>query len=88
MELIEAQQQYKDAREQLDAIILEMCPGQHRLVQHRDGGPPYCPACGRDQLGNNRRPPEDAGHVWHREFVGDDGRKGTDESGSWEPATP
>jgi len=52
MDLAKAQQRYEAARDHLNAIIDELCPGQHRLVQHRDGGPPYCPACGRDQLGN------------------------------------
>lgn len=57
-ELTKAQRRYEKVREQLDAVILELCPGQHRLIQYRDGGPPYCPACGRDQLGNVRRPPD------------------------------
>ena len=34
----------------LDALN-NSCPGEHSPQQHRDGNLPWCPHCGRDNLG-------------------------------------
>jgi hypothetical protein len=46
----------RDAANALNDEILAACPGEHRLVQHRDGKPPWCEACGRDGMGRQVRP--------------------------------
>jgi hypothetical protein len=33
------------SQESLAALLLAVCPGPHRLVQHRDRRPPWCKAC-------------------------------------------
>lgn len=32
-------------------LVRELCPGPHRVVQHRDGKPSWCRACGRTARG-------------------------------------
>ena len=39
---------YVDARDALYVAVIGACPGKHRSVQYRDGKPPWCKACGRD----------------------------------------
>jgi hypothetical protein len=39
------------ARGDLFDAVNEACPGDHSPQQHRDRRPPWCPLCGRDNLG-------------------------------------
>lgn len=41
-----------DAQIGLSALLLASCPGPHRYVQHRDGRPPWCRACGYTAAGD------------------------------------
>lgn len=31
--------------------VRSKCPGEHKVVQHRDRQPPWCPHCGRTERG-------------------------------------
>ena len=44
---------YHDALAKVHAAVIAACPGgsDHRVVQHRDGKPPWCPHCGRNSTG-------------------------------------
>lgn len=42
------------AKGRLLEAVNDACPGRHTPRQHRDGRPPWCPACGRDELGQHR----------------------------------
>lgn len=48
---------YHAALERLHAAVLDACPGgsDHRVIQHRDGKPPWCPHCGRNSTGTQIR---------------------------------
>jgi hypothetical protein len=37
------------------ARLADQCPGDHQYVQHRDGKPPWCDACGFRDIGLHRR---------------------------------
>lgn len=39
------------AQAALFAVVISACPGEHRIIQHRDGRAPWCPLCGRDKFG-------------------------------------
>lgn len=42
---------YEEALLDLHAAVLAACPGDHHVIQHRDGKPPWCPHCGRNSTG-------------------------------------
>lgn len=44
------------ARAELSKFVHDHCPGPHRLVQHRDGRPPWCKACRRNRRGGRIDP--------------------------------
>lgn len=39
------------AKNALTVAVKTACPGVHHVEQHRDMKPPWCPVCGRDDLG-------------------------------------
>ena len=39
------------AEHELLTAVRDACPGPHLPAQHRDGRRPWCPKCGRDNLG-------------------------------------
>lgn len=43
------------AQGKLHRAVVDACPGPHAVVQHRDGQPPWCEACGRGVDGKRRR---------------------------------
>lgn len=45
------------AEDRLLISVASKCPGDHKVVQHRDRQPPWCPHCGRNDRG------ERIGHV-------------------------
>jgi hypothetical protein len=49
--LARAQQKFALARISLLKLVEHTCPGDHRVVPHRDGLPPWCRACRRDRYG-------------------------------------
>ena len=49
--LARAQQKYVLARFSLLRLVKDTCPGDHEVLQHRDGLPAWCVACRRDRLG-------------------------------------
>lgn len=61
-------------RIQLAGAVMAACPGSHQPVQHRDGRPPWCAACGYTRDGERIKTPAQTrvgtnsghGHVWER----------------------
>jgi hypothetical protein len=49
--LSELRSQLDSAQTRLAHYVSLLCPGPHRLIQHRDRRPPWCPECGRDNRG-------------------------------------
>lgn len=41
----------QNANQKLYSYVSELCPGEHILVQHRDGRSAWCEACGRSKDG-------------------------------------
>jgi len=48
-----ARNQVMEAEFHLHRMVADACasPSEHRVVQYRDGKPPWCPACGRTSRG-------------------------------------
>lgn len=44
-----------NAQQKLYEALSSLCPGPHLPRQHRDGSPPWCTRCGRDNLGVLRK---------------------------------
>ena len=51
MSLDELRRDVERAVKELDEAVLEACPSDHRLRQHRDMLRPWCDSCGRDDGG-------------------------------------
>jgi hypothetical protein len=47
-------QKVRAALAKLQISIREQCPGPHRHVEHADGKPPWCDACGFTDTGLHR----------------------------------
>jgi hypothetical protein len=53
--LDQLRENYRSAQSYLLSAVAELCPGPHRLAQHRDKLPPWCNSCGRDAMGYQRK---------------------------------